>query len=141
MDYKIAIASGDGKNVDLHFGAASFFYIYEVQDDGAFYLLEKRPVPENVSDSLSADCNAGKVFCSSGKGNGCGCGGNGEPSAKVELLSDCRCIVAARIGFNVTKQLEKKAISTFDVECSVEEALEKITKYFYKLDNHISLKK
>ena len=72
----------------------------------------------------------------SGQGGGCGSGG---PSARVEQLADVRAVVAAKIGFNVTKQLEKKAISSFDVECTVNEALEKITKYFYSVDNHVSL--
>ena len=39
----------------------------------------------------------------------------------------------------MTKQLEKKAISSFDVDCPVQEALEKITKYFHSVDNHVSL--
>ncbi|MBQ3687230.1 MAG: hypothetical protein II932_05315, partial [Treponema sp.] len=71
-----------------------------------------------------------------GQGGGCGAAG---PSARVELLADVRAVVAAKIGFNVTKQLEKKAISGFDVDCTVQEALTKITKYFYSVDNHVPL--
>ena len=29
MSYKIVIASADGENINLSFGAAEFFYIYE----------------------------------------------------------------------------------------------------------------
>lgn len=138
MAYKIAVASSDEVNVDLHFGAADSIDIYEVQDDESFSLLEKREmkIPE---EGLSA-ANTGAC----GNGNGCGNGcGNGGGSAKVELISDVRAVVAAKIGFNVTKSLEKKAIASFDVECPVQEALEKITKYFYSVDNHksFSLKK
>lgn len=133
MAYKIAVASSDGVNVDLHFGAAESIDIYEVQDDGSFYLLEKREmkVPE---EGLAADTACASGGCGNGNGGGCG---NGGGSAKVSLISDVRAVVAAKIGFNVTKALEKKAIASFDVECSVQEALEKITKYFYSVDNHV----
>ena len=69
-----------------------------------------------------------------------GCGGAGEASAKVELVSDCRCVVCKKIGFHIQKQLERKAISAFDVTCPVEEALEKISHYFTRMDNHESLR-
>jgi hypothetical protein len=40
----------------------------------------------------------------------------------------------------VRKQLEKKAVSAFDIEYPVNEALEKIAFYFDRLDNHKSLR-
>ena len=151
MAYKIAIASSDGKNVDLHFGAAQNFLIYAVEDDGNFSEQEKRDVPEtaessntangaNSADPAGGGCGNGGAGC---HGNGGGCGQGAAISPKVELIGDCRCVVAAKIGFNVVKQLERKAIASFDVETTVQEALEKITKYFYSIDNHktFSLKK
>lgn len=134
MAYKIAVVSGDGVNVDLHFGAAESIDIYEVQDDGSFYLLEKREMKVPEESLVAADTACASGGCGNGNGGGCG---NGGGSAKVELISDVRAVVAAKIGFNVTKSLEKKAIASFDVECSVQEALEKITKYFYSVDNHV----
>lgn len=145
MAYKIAVASSDGINVDLHFGAAAEFLIYQVNDEGGFELSEKRRIPEKADENAEVQptpsaggqecgpkgCQSG---CGNGKGGGCGAGG---PSAKVEAISDVRAVVAAKIGFNVTKALEKKAIAGFDVECPVQEALEKITKYFYSVDKHI----
>ena len=138
MSYRIAVASSDGARVDLHFGAASFFSIYEVDDGGHYSLLEQRTVSQPEADGPPAACApaaCGSGACGQG-GGGCGAAG---PSARVELLSDVRAVVAAKIGFNVTKQLEKKAISGFDVDCTVQEALTKITKYFYSVDNHVPL--
>ena len=40
MAYKIAVASSDGINVDLHFGAAKNLLIFTVADDGKFSLEE-----------------------------------------------------------------------------------------------------
>ena len=143
MAYKIAVASSDGVNVDVHFGAAENFLIFAVSDDGTFNLAEKREYKEEASGT---DGNAGncpeKSGCSSGCGNGTGGGcGSGGGSAKVSLIDDVRAVVAAKIGFNVVKQLERKAIASFDVECPVQEALEKITRYFYSVDNHQPLRK
>ena len=41
MSYKIAIASADWENINLSFGAAEIFYIYEAEGT-AFHFLEKR---------------------------------------------------------------------------------------------------
>ena len=76
-----------------------------------------------------------------GGNSGGGCGGAGGASKKVELIADCRSLVCQKIGFQAQKQLEKKAIAGFDVDCSVDEALAKIAAYFDKIDNHISLRR
>ena len=156
MSYKIAVASSDGIQIDETFGAAKRFLIYEVED-GAYRRLEERAADEGKTDrrgtqqesSFQNACNE-KSACSAesachaesgcGNGTGGGCGGAGEASAKVELVSDCRCVVCKKIGFHIQKQLERKAISAFDVTCSVEEALEKISHYFTRMDNHESLR-
>lgn len=46
---KIAVASSDGKNVNLHFGKAKTLYIYEIKDD-EFYFIEKRNVEINEDE-------------------------------------------------------------------------------------------
>ncbi|MBQ8913143.1 MAG: hypothetical protein IJ054_03770 [Lachnospiraceae bacterium] len=92
-------------------------------------------------DPKPESCEAG-VGC--GSGNGCGggggCGGNGEVSFKISSLFDCRAVVCKKIGISAQKQFEKKAISYFDVSCSIEEALDKITFYYNRIDNHVSLR-
>ena len=143
MSYKIALASSDGKQIDESFGSAKSFMIYEVVD-GKYNFLEERIFQQEESGKdteslvekcaasgsceIEGSCNNQTAGCGSGAGGGCG--GAGESSAKVELISDCRCIVCQRIGFHIQKQLERKAISAFDVSVSVEEALTKIAYYF-----------
>ena len=121
MPYKIAVATSDGVNIDRTFGSAEYFTIYEINDKN-FTLVE--------------NCENG---CDLGCGNGCGNGG--QHSEKVDLISDCRCVVCTKIGFPIRKQLEKLAISVFDVNCSVDESLQKITSYYSRIDNHESLRK
>ena len=67
-------------------------------------------------------------------------GGGEAVLGKVSLIEDCRAVVCKKIGFQAQKQFEKKAISVFDVEVSVEEALDKISTYFYKIDSRQSLR-
>ena len=137
LAYKIAIGSSDGIHVDLKFGEVEKFLIFEVAKQ--IKLQEERVVQK--SDELEScvsktDCN--NKSC---QGNGRGCNGSEDVISKVSLIADCRCVVCKKIGFQAQKQLEKKAISVFDVECDIEEALEKITFYYKKIDNNEALRR
>jgi hypothetical protein len=149
MAYKIAVASKDGTKVDLSFGEVFLFYIYEAEGTN-YKLYEKRkyelPVgagpqtansPEKRGCGSAGGCGAAKESVC---GNGGGCGSAGGTFPKVELIRDCRCVICKKIGFQVQKQFEKLAITGFDVDCTVEEALQKITAYLDKIDKHQSLR-
>lgn len=140
MAYKIAIGSLDGIHVDLKFGEAARFLIYEVTDK--VRLSEERIVHDAKVQDIKVDsCNRANCGSEGCNGNGGGCNGSSDVISKAELISDCRCVVCKKIGFQAQKQFEKKAISVFDVECGIDEALEKITYYYEKIDKHESLKK
>lgn len=140
MSYKIALASLDGSNIDQSFGGTDKFIIVEVTD-GKYETLEQRKVPEETDIENCADeiSGSGTPIGGCGCGGG-GCGGNQVVSSKVRLISDCRCVVCKKIGGGAQKQLSKLAISTFDVECGIDEALKKITLYFDRVDKHQSLR-
>ena len=127
MAYKIAVASSDGKNVDLHLGSSPFLKVYTAEGL-SFQFLEDRQV--DVSSEAEGGCQGSG--CSGGNGGGCSGGGNPQ---SVEIVADCRAVVAAKVGKNARRLLELKAISVFDIEIPVEEALSKITSYYHKLDN------
>lgn len=147
MAYYLAFGSSNGLNVDLKFGETDHFYIYKVEgQDVNFH--EIRHVAVSSENALSSDasssCGSAGNGCG-GAGNGCGgsghgCGGGEAVLGKVSLIEDCRAVVCKKIGFQAQKQFEKKAISVFDVEVSVEDALDKITSYFYKIDSRQSLR-
>ena len=145
MSIKVAIASSDGLNIDLHFGQAKSFFIYELKDK-KFEFTEKREVPAPANEPASPEapspqdfgggCGAG-FGCgggSCGSGGGCGGGASGPLSPAVELLLDCRAIIAAQIGQNIRRQFERNAISVFDIELPVEEALNKLSAYYLKFE-------
>lgn len=132
MGYRIAVATSDGVNVDLHFGAANAFAIYDVEGLD-FKKTEARVVPDSEGNPSQG--------CSSGSGSGCdsGCGDRNrchgvEKSPAVEMLSDCRCIVCTKVGRSIIRQFEQRAISTFDITMPINEALPKIVGYYHKID-------
>ena len=137
MSIKVAIASSDKTNIDLHFGQATQFEIYELRSEH-FEFLETRKATE--SETVSEDTPAfgggcGSGFgggCGSGCGGGCAGGGSGQVSPAVQLLLDCRSVVAAQVGQNVRRQFERNAVSVFDIELPIEEALQKLAAYYLK---------
>lgn len=145
MSYKIAVATSDGLHVDLHFGTAGAFTIIDVNEDGSYSFIEKRIISkDNEVQEKEDDCNK-KSGCASGcenKTGGCGNGhSNKEIDTKVDIISDCRCLLCKNIGPGASRQLEQKAITSFQIELSVEKAVAKIIDYYFKIDNHLSLKK
>lgn len=163
MSYLIAVATSNAKDVDLGFGAAKGFYIYEVDGTG-YKEKEYREFTEEPGSAAVGACGSGGGCGAAGCGSalsdeeadagagagkqpaGCngpanGCGGSDGAQRKVELIADCRSLVCKKIGFQAQKQLEKRAIAGFDVDCTIDEAITKIAVYFNKIDNHISLRR
>lgn len=138
MSYKIAVASSDGKNIDETFGSAKSFIIYEVTDS-VYRQSEERVFQYETTEILTNNCSS--TGCGNSNSCGSGCGGQSNASLKVEIISDCRAVVCKKIGFHIQKQLERKAISSFDVSCSIEEALNKLINYYSRIDRHESLRK
>lgn len=139
MSIKVAIASSDGLNVDLHFGQAKSFLIYELKES-KFVLTEKRELPVSANESTSPEAPSPQDFSSGcggagfacGSGGGCGGGAAGPLAPAVELLLDCRSVVAAQIGQGMGRQFQRNAISVFDIELPIEEALNKLAAYYLK---------
>ena len=148
MAYNIAFGSSNGINVDLKFGETEKFYIYRVDGQDLEFLEIRHVNPSDPSAKAPAPASEASSCGTGGScGNGSGCGGNGqgcgggtEVLGKVALIEDCRAVVCRKIGFQAQKQFEKKAISVFDIEVSVEDALDKISSYYYKIDNRQSLR-
>ena len=128
MSYKIAVASSDHENVDLSFGEAEYFWIYEIQTDG-YVLLEKRIWKKEDGESDTThpqkDSSCGHT-CHS---DHAACGG-GKHDVKLSQVEDCRAVLCAKIGMSASRQLESRAIAAFDVEGKIDSLLEKIKAYY-----------
>lgn len=151
MSYRIAVGTSNGTDVDLKFGEVKKFWIYEAQGE-QYQLLEVREIQTGCQDSInqteagissSHDTKAG-TDCHGGsgcQGAGTGCSGGSNIQEKVALISDCRCVVCKKVGFQAQKQFERKVISVFDIECEVQEGLTKIVHYYNRVDRHESIAK
>ena len=95
--------------------------------------------------TTNSDCSP-KASCGSADGNksgsGGGCGGHSDSKidANVLLITDCRCLLCNKVGAGAERQLGRKAITAFQVDYKIEDALAKIINYYTKIDNHISLR-
>lgn len=111
--YRIAVASKYGKLVDLHFGHASEFLIYE-SDGKEHRLLEKR--------SSEKYCH-GSDECGDEQR---------QKEAVLETLKDCDAVLTMRIGYQAQQRLQKHNIMSVEYCYTVEEgltyAVEKLSK-------------
>lgn len=106
--YRVAVASSDGESVNRHYGKADSFFIYSVNDEEGFELVEERKV---------------KPVCL------------GESHLKNEMeestarFTDCRYLVAAKIGTGADASLNARGITTMELPGSIEDAIIKVWKY------------
>ncbi len=110
-DIQIAVATKSGILVDQHFGHASEFHVYRYQN-GNVVFKEKRTVNRYCRGQEECDSNEDKM------------------ESIIETISDCKAVIAMRIGDAPKKKLNTKGIFTFTtcdgIEKSICEAVRKI---------------
>ncbi len=102
---KIAVASTDGRLVNLHFGDANRFLIYEINNgEGKFQeIREKTDLPlDNHTDRWVAS---------------------------IDLINDCKAVLCSKIGNEPTIELRKLGIKPIEFDCEVEEAVKECSKH------------
>lgn len=105
MSYRVAVASSDGKFVNQHFGMASQFLVFEIDEKGEYKFLELR---ENAP--------------------ACGIEGHTEDamSTSIKLISDCKFVIASQIGPGAIDILLKNNIEPYIAPIFIEDALKKL---------------
>ena len=93
----------------------------------------------NSDGSFKAGCGSADGN-KSGSGGGCGGHSDSKIDANVLLITDCRCLLCYKVGAGAERQLGRKAITAFQVDYKIEDALAKIINYYSKIDNHLSLR-
>ena len=111
--YRVAIASTDGRNVDQHFGRCECFLIVDVDEDGSFEEIEARYVTP---------------VCMGGYHN------QDKLKKGVEALLDCNFVLAAKIGPGAMDELEEWGIAAFQMPGPVAASLDKLDKYLKLLE-------
>ncbi|MCH5150067.1 MAG: dinitrogenase iron-molybdenum cofactor biosynthesis protein [Spirochaetales bacterium] len=106
--YKVALASSDGKTIDRHYGKADTFYIFEIDENDGYNLIETRTVTP-------------------------ACMGGSHDAVLMEKssvrFSDCRYVVAVRIGAGAAAALAKNGIAAMELPGSFDDAIAKLWKY------------
>jgi nitrogen fixation protein NifX len=102
---KIAVASTDGKIVDLHFGDANRFLIFKIEEGkGKFQeIREKTPMPLNNHQERWV--------------------------ASIDLINDCKAVLCSKIGNEPTIELRKLGIKPIQLDCDVKEAVDECSKH------------
>jgi predicted Fe-Mo cluster-binding NifX family protein len=96
---RIAVATSDGKNVDLHFGSADIFLIFEIEENNVNF-LEIREKPRVLINEHSD-----------------------RWTVSLKLLKDCDAIFCSRIGNEPKEALQNKGIETFESKKTIKEAV------------------
>ena len=120
--YKIAVATNDGVNVNVHFGHAAAFDIYEVDDaSGKFEKIEVRVKPEHCDGT-------------------CGDGTCGQRDMEhlsmltaARNLSDLDYVLCSQIGPQAIQALARFNVRAFDIGLPVADAIAKINLYRNKI--------
>lgn len=102
---KVAVATTNGKVIDLHFGDADKFLIYEITDQNGKFkeIREKTDLPlESHTDRWVAS---------------------------IDLIDDCKAVLCRKIGKEPTIELRKLGIKPIELDCEVENALNECSKH------------
>ncbi|CUH96909.1 hypothetical protein P22_3021 [Propionispora sp. 2/2-37] len=107
--YKIAVTSKYGKLVDLHFGHAAEFMIYE-GDGHVFQLLEMRKSAKYCLGMEDCDEEVSRR------------------KAIIATIADCDAVLTMRIGYNAQKMLKEHGIDSIESCYTIENGLAQCVK-------------
>lgn len=106
--YKVAVASTDGKVVNQHFGKSELFYIYQIEPDWKFSLVEKRELPPVChGESHDADLML----------------------RNIKSLNDCKYLLVSKIGNVAANMVQAQGITPMELPGFIDESIEKLTIY------------
>ena len=89
---RIAVASTDGRTINVHFGQADSFSVYDVTEDEIVPVEQRAAVP----------------FCQGGYHL------EGDLKSAIEQLADCQMVFAAKIGYGAKEQLAEAGITAVE---------------------------
>lgn len=105
MTIRVAVASSDGKYVNQHFGRATQFLVFDIQEGQENIFVELRP--NQPSCNWDAPSEPGHMHT-------------------IKLLADCQVVVVSMIGSTATQKLESCGLMVFQIPDFIENALKQI---------------
>ena len=102
---KIAVGSTDGKSIDLHFGDANRFLIFEIENGNGKIckIREKTAMPINNHQERWV--------------------------ASIDLVDDCKAVLCSKIGNKPIIELIKLGIKPIQLDCDVNEAVKECSEH------------
>lgn len=113
MAFRVAAASSDGEQIDLHFGQAHTFYIYELTEESARF-VEKRSM-------LLTDGHSTEKF-----------------RDLSQALKDCDALLVSQIGPAAAQYVLQAGLRVFEAPYPIEPVLEKLRADVLPLDQEKS---
>ncbi|KZX15557.1 FeMo cofactor biosynthesis protein NifB [Methanobrevibacter cuticularis] len=107
---KVAVASTDGKKINLHFGDADQFFIFDIcADENTFEEVRKKtklPLEDHTE----------------------------RWRASIDLIEDCKAVLCSKIGKEPHIELRKMGIKAIKLDCNIKDAVKECSKHL-KLDS------
>lgn len=104
MSYRVAVASNDGKYVNQHFGRATQFLIFNVENDKYEFIELRKNEPPCSGEGHNED----------------------QMSRTVELLADCKEVLVSQIGPGAIRALSSKGIRSSVLPDFIDDALKSL---------------
>jgi nitrogen fixation protein NifB len=98
---KVAITTTNGKSIDMHFGKAKHFYIYELVNGGLKFMEKRESItfaPENEKHPFNED-RFNQVY---------------------QTIKDCRFLYTAKIGDTPAHMLRRNGVIAETMECEID---------------------
>jgi predicted Fe-Mo cluster-binding NifX family protein len=109
---KLALATDNGTAVNKHFGDAPYFVIARADETG-YEVIEQR-------------ANTGALDMTDKERN------HTRFEVTVALVSDCGCVIAAKIGRAAVSELQRAGIQALEQSGEIEDLLARYVKYLAK---------
>ena len=120
--YKVAVATNDGINVNVHFGHAAAFDVYEVDDEsGKFEKVEVRVKPEHC-DGTCGDGTCGQRDVE-----------RSSMFSAAKNLADLDYVLCSQLGPQAVQALTRFNVRAFDISLPIADAIAKINLYRVKI--------
>jgi hypothetical protein len=98
---KVAITTSNGKSIDIHFGKAKYFYIYELLNGGLKF-MEKRESIMSATNNEKHHFNEDRF------------------DLVYHTIKDCRFLYTAKIDDTSVHMLRRKGVIAETIECEIE---------------------
>lgn len=105
FNLRIAVASTDGKVIDLHFGDADRFLIFKIQDGQDQF--------EEIREKTKMSLNDHQE----------------RWLASIDLVGDCKAVICSKIGNEPKIELMKMGIKPIQLNCNVKEAVKECSSH------------